>query len=97
MPIDQQKIAEQIAQELCHCLDFPRLINLAYNDGARIFIELGAGSNCARWVNDTLEGQPHAAYSINRKGVDDHASILRLLARMVSQHVPVNLQILYQD
>jgi PfaB family protein len=97
MPIDQQKIAEQIAYELCHCLDFPRLIQLAYQDGASIFIELGAGSNCARWVNDTLEGKPHAAYSINRKGVDDHTSILRLLARMVSHHVQVNLSVLYQD
>ncbi|HEX7542240.1 MAG TPA: PfaB family protein [Anaerolineales bacterium] len=97
MPIDRQTIAQQIAHELCNCLDFPRLIQLAYQDGARIFIELGAGSNCARWVNDTLQGQPHAAYSINRKGVDDHTSILRLMARMVSQHVPVNLSVLYQS
>jgi PfaB family protein len=97
MPIEQQTIAQQIAHELCNCLDFPRLIQLAYDDGARIFVELGAGSNCARWVNDTLQGQPHAAYSINRKGVNDHASILRLMARMVSQHVPVNLSVLYQD
>jgi len=97
MPMDRKLIAQQIALELCNCLDFPRLIQLAYQDGARIFIELGAGSNCARWVDDTLEGLPHAAYAINRKGVDDHASILRLMARMVSQHVPVNLSVLYQD
>jgi PfaB family protein len=97
MPIDRQKIAQQIAHELCNCLDFPRLIHSAYNDGARVFIELGAGSNCARWINDTLQGQPHAAYSINRKGVDDHTSILRLIARMVSQQVPVNPNVLYQD
>ena len=97
MPINQRAIAEQIAYELCHCLDFPYLIQVAYNDGARIFLELGAGSNCARWINETLQGQPHAAYSINRKGVDDHTSILRLMARMVSQHVPVDLSALYQD
>ena len=94
MPIDRQMIAKQIAQELCHCLDFPRLIQAAYDDGARIFIELGAGSNCARWVNDTLEGKPHAAYSINRKGVDDHTSILRLMARLVSHRVPLNIKVL---
>lgn len=97
MPIDREMIAKQIAQELCHCLDFPRLIQLAYNDGARIFIELGAGSNCARWVNETLQGQVHAAYSINRKGVDDHTSIVRLMARLVSHRVPTTLKVLYQD
>ena len=96
MPIDQKLIAKQIAQELCHCLDFPRLIQRAFDNGARIFIELGAGSNCARWVNETLETQPHAAYSINRKGVDDHTSILRLMARMVSHRVPVNINLLYR-
>jgi PfaB family protein len=97
MPIDQQTIARQIATELCNCLDFPRLIQQAYDDGARIFIELGAGSNCARWVNESLQGQTHAAYSINRKGVDDHTSILRLMARMASQQVALNLSVLYQD
>lgn len=97
MPIERQSIAEHIAKELCNTLDFPRLIQAAYNDGARIFVELGAGSNCARWVNDTLQGKTHAAYSINRKGVDDYTSILRLLARLVSQKVRVNLNVLYQD
>jgi PfaB family protein len=97
MPIERQRIAEHISRELCNCLDFPRLINLAYHDGARIFIELGAGSNCARWVDDTLQGQPHAAYSINRKGVDDHASILRLIAHVAAQHMSINLEALYQD
>ncbi len=97
MPIDRQLIAKQIAQELCHCLDFPRLIQMAYNDGARIFIELGAGSNCARWINESLQGQAHAAFSINRKGVDDHVSIMRLMARMVSHRVPANIKVLYKD
>ncbi len=97
MPIERQTIARQIALAICTTLDFPRLIQLAYEDGARIFIELGPGSNCARWINETLQGQPHASYSINRKGVDDHLSILRLLAHLVAQHVPVNLNVLYQD
>ncbi len=97
IPIERQSIAENIAKELCNTLDFPRLIQAAYNDGARIFVELGAGSNCARWVNDTLQGKTHAAYSINRKGVDDYTSILRLLARLVSHKVRLNLSVLYQD
>jgi PfaB family protein len=96
MPMDQRSIAQHLADELCSCLDFPRLIRRAYADGARIFIELGAGSNCARWVDDTLQDQPHAAYAINRKGADEHTSILRLLARMISHLVPLNLNVLYE-
>ncbi|MDP2964564.1 MAG: PfaB family protein [Pelolinea sp.] len=91
MPIEQKAIARQIAYGLCHQLDFPRLVHQAYTDGARIFIELGAGSNCSRWVDDSLKDRPHAAFSINRKGLDDHAAILQLLAKLISHHVPVNL------
>lgn len=91
MPIDRDSIAHQIAYGLCHPLDFPRLVDTAYTQGARIFIELGAGSNCTRWVDESLAGRPHTAFSINRKGVDDHSAILQLLARLLSHNVPVNL------
>jgi PfaB family protein len=91
MPIEQKAIASQIAHGLCNQLDFPRLINQAYADGARIFIELGAGSNCSRWVDDSLKDKPHASFSINRKGVDDHTAVLQLIAKLISHHVKVNL------
>ena len=94
LPIDQSAIAEQIAHGLCHQLDFPRLVDQAYSDGARIFIELGAGSNCSRWVDESLKDKPHAAFSINRKGLDDHAAVLQLLAKLISHHVQLDLSVL---
>lgn len=95
MPMETESAARQIAAGLCRCVDFPRLIRQVYSDNARIFIELGAGSNCARWIDETLKDQPHASFSINRKGADDHTSILRLLARLVCHQTRVNLQPLF--
>ncbi len=66
-----------------------------YADGARIFIELGAGSNCAKWIEETLRGQPMLSISANRKGIDDASAILRVLARLVSHGVNVNLRAIY--
>jgi len=94
IPIEQGTIANKIAYGLCHQLNFPRLVNQAFSDGARIFIELGAGSNCSRWVDESLKDKPHAAFSINRKGLDDHAGVLQLLAKLISHHVPVKLSAL---
>jgi len=91
MPIEQDAVAQQIAHGLCRQLDFPRLVNQAYSNGARIFIELGAGSNCSRWVDESLNEKPHASFSINRKGLDDHAAVLQLLAKLISHHVQLNL------
>ena len=88
---ESKSIAHSFAKMLTNPIDFPRLINLAYQDGARIFIELGAGSNCSKWVGATLKGKPHAAMSINHNNVSDHISILRLLARLISHKVSLNL------
>ena len=95
MPIEQDAVAQQIAHGLCRQLDFPRLVNQAYSDGARIFIELGAGSNCSRWVDESLKDKPHASFSINRKGLDDHAAVLQLLAKLISHHVQLDLTAIY--
>ncbi len=91
VPLHQKDIANQVAYGLTHMLDFPSLVESAYTNGARIFIELGAGSNCTRWIDDTLSNKPHAAFSINRKGISDYTAILQLLARLVSHRVPVDL------
>jgi len=91
---DSTSIARNFAEMLTNPIDFPRLIDLAYEDGSRIFIELGAGSNCSKWVGATLKGKPHLSISINQNSVDDHVSILRLLARLVSHQVPVDLKVL---
>ncbi len=97
LQVDSKKTAQGIATGLCTCLDFPRLVRQAHQDGARIFIELGAGSNCTRWIKDTLDGQPHAAFSINQKGVADYSSILKLLARLICHRIPLDLSVLFKQ
>jgi PfaB family protein len=57
LPIEQQQIADSLGHMLCSHLDFPRLIEQVYAGGARVFIELGAGSNCSKWVDETLQGK----------------------------------------
>lgn len=95
LPIEQEQIAAGIGRMLCTSLDFPRLIERVYQDDARLFVEIGAGSNCSKWVADTLKGRPHFTASIDRQGSDDYSAILRLLARLASQRVPLNLASLY--
>ena len=95
LPGDSPAIARKMADMLCNPIDFPTLVRQAHTDGARVFIELGANANCSRWIEDTLKGSPCQAVSINRRGATDHESIVRLLARLVSQRVPLDLSALY--
>ncbi len=97
IPLESQAIAHSIAKGLCEQLDFPRLVNRVYEDGARIFIEAGAGGVCSRWVDKILESKEHVTVTLNRRGVDDHASILKALAKLLSHRVSLDLSPLYSQ
>jgi PfaB family protein len=57
LPVPQlsKAIAHSIAKCLCDRVDFPRLVNTLYNNGARVFIEMGPGRSLCSWVDKTLE------------------------------------------
>jgi PfaB family protein len=93
--LDSHSIGRYIGTDLCQQLDFPRLINRVYNDGYRIFIEVGVGSNCSRWIDATLKHKEHLAISMNRRGVDAHTSIIKILAKLLSHRVSLDLSPLY--
>jgi PfaB family protein len=97
IPLNSQAIAHNIAKALCHPLDFPRLIDQVYQDGARVFIEVGPGGTCSRWIRGTLEQKEHVVMSVNSRGIDDHTSLIRVLAQLVSHRVPVELSPLYSQ
>ncbi|MEJ6483141.1 type I polyketide synthase [Nostoc punctiforme UO1] len=95
--LDSHSIAHNIAQNLCQQLNFPQLINRVYEDGFKIFIEVGAGSNCSRWIDKTLNAKEHITVSLNKRGVDDHASIIKALAKLLSHRVDLDLSPLYSQ
>lgn len=95
--LETETIAQSIAATVGQPLDFPRLIRRAYDDGARLFVELGPGNSCARWIRATLGDQPHLALSVDQKGLDERVSIVRALAKLVSHGVAVNLEPLFEE
>ncbi len=93
--LESESIAHHIATGLCQELDFPRLVNRVYADGAKIFIEAGAGGICSRWITKNLSNQEHITVSLNRRGMDDHNSLVKALAKLLSHQVKLNLSPLY--
>jgi PfaB family protein len=95
--IDSHLIGKNIAKALCQQLDFPRLVNHVYNDNIRIFIEVGVGSSCSRWISEILKDKEHLTVSLNRRGVDDHTSIIKALAKLFSHRIELDLSPLYSS
>ncbi|MBD2411482.1 polyketide synthase [Nostoc calcicola FACHB-389] len=95
--LDSHSIAHNIAKNLCQQLNFPQLINRVYQDGFNIFLEVGAGSNCSRWIDKVLNQKEHVTVTLNKRGVDDHTSLIKALAKLVSYRVNLNLSLLYSQ
>ncbi|MEM6755045.1 MAG: polyketide synthase, partial [Cyanobacteria bacterium P01_C01_bin.38] len=92
---DSEAMAHAIAKNVCHQFDFSRLVNCVYDSGAKIFIEAGAGNACSRWIGDILKGKEHATIFLNRRGIDEHTSLLRGLVQLFSHRVEIDLSELY--
>lgn len=95
--IESRTTAHSTAKVLCKQVDFPRLVNQVYKDGARIFIELGAGNSCSRWIDKILNPKEHITVAFNRRGMDDHTSIIKALATLLSHRVSLDLSSLYSQ
>ena len=93
--LESQKIAHNLTQTLIQQLDFSRLVKRVYQDDYRIFIEVGAGSNCSRWIKNILKSQAHATISLHRRNTDDFTSLIKALAKLVSHQVKLDLSPLY--
>ncbi|MBD2516511.1 type I polyketide synthase [Nostoc sp. FACHB-973] len=95
--LDSHSIAHNIAKNLCQQLNFPQLINRVYQDGFNIFIEVGAGSNCSRWIDKVLNQKEHITVTLNKRGIDDHTSFIKALAKLLSYRVNLDLSPLYSQ
>ncbi|PDW02991.1 hypothetical protein CJ255_11010 [Candidatus Viridilinea mediisalina] len=89
--VNSDAIAHNIARAVCQPVDFPRLLERAYADGARIFLELGPGNSCTRWIGECFAGREHLALAIARRGADERLTLVQLLARLVAHQVPLDL------
>lgn len=97
LPLDSRAIAENSTKVCCQAVDFPSVTRAVYEDGHKIFIELGANSTCSTWIRDILKDKEHLALGFNRKGKSDAQGILEALAQLVSHGLNLNLDLFYPD
>ncbi|MBF0228183.1 MAG: hypothetical protein HQK63_01095 [Desulfamplus sp.] len=63
--------AQSILNQALYGFDYTELIENAWNDGVRIFIEMGPGSSCTRAVSKILASKPHLAVSLSASSKDE--------------------------
>ncbi|QTA92088.1 beta-ketoacyl synthase N-terminal-like domain-containing protein [Desulfonema magnum] len=96
-PLTSENAASSILQQALSGFDFPATIGQAYEDGVRIFLEMGPQASCTRMISRILDTKPHLAISADARGENDYLTILKFLGTLIAERVPVNLDKLYGD
>ena len=77
-----ESAAEAITGLSHQTVDFVRLIERAYADGVRSFVEIGPGNSCSRMVQSILKGRPYRTIALTPPKGNPIASFLRGIAEL---------------
>ncbi|MFO7765522.1 MAG: beta-ketoacyl synthase N-terminal-like domain-containing protein [Pelovirga sp.] len=94
-PLTTTNAADAILAQALDTIDYPRVVERLYADGARVFLEVGPGSSCTRMINSILDDRPHMARSFCPPGHYTSLPLFRLLGQCIAEKVAVDLSPLY--
>jgi PfaB family protein len=92
-----ERAAQSILDQARNGFDFPKTIRKAYADGVRVFLEMGPHNSCSRMIDRILAGEAHLCISASARGENESFSVLKFLATLIAEGIPVNLAHLYAD
>jgi acyl transferase domain-containing protein len=93
--VSEESAADSVLAQAIYGIDYPKMIEAAYEDGARVFIEMGPGASCSRMIGEILAGRPLVARSACYAGQDAASLVLRLAGQLAAERVPLDLSVLY--
>ncbi len=93
--VNRESAAHSVVTQALVGVDYPKVIQAAYDDGARVFLEMGPGGTCTRMIGRILEGRAHLVRSACVAGQNGVGHYIRFLGQLIAQGVPVNLAALY--
>ncbi len=89
--------ADSIVENALHGFDFPRVVRQAWQDGVRVFVEMGPGSSATRMIGRILHDVPHRAAAVCFPGREPLEALLCALGRLAVEGAPLDLAPLYAE
>lgn len=86
-----ENAGQVMLEQVLHGFDFSKLTDQMYADGYRVFIEPGPGHSLARLLDKNLGERPHLALSASKFDESEDVTLARLLGRLISERIHVNL------
>jgi acyl transferase domain-containing protein len=86
-----------LVRQLAEPVRFVEQVEAMYEDGARIFVEVGPGRTLSRLVGDILGDRPHTAIACDVPGEHGLHRLLIAVAELVTAGAEVDLAALFAD
>ncbi len=93
--VTRESAAASILGQALHGINYPQVIESAYRDGVRLFLEMGPGASCSRMIGQILGDRPHLARSACFTGQDPVSVVLKMVANLIAERLPVDLSPLF--
>ncbi|MFA7403965.1 MAG: beta-ketoacyl synthase N-terminal-like domain-containing protein, partial [Pelobacteraceae bacterium] len=93
--VTRESAAASILGQALYGINFPNVVESAYRDGVRLFLEMGPGASCSRMIGRILGDRPHLARSACFAGQDPVSVMLKMMANLIAERVPVDLSPLF--
>ena len=94
--VTRDSAADSIVEQAIQPFDYTKVIQSAYADGVRVFIEMGPGATCSRMIDQILDDKLHIAKAICVKNQDSVSCVLHCLGQLIAEHVQVDTSPLYE-
>lgn len=95
LPDTLPAIRETLRQQYISRVRFSETVERMYDDGARIFVEVGPGSILTGFVDDILRDKPHLALSADSRRAPGLEHLLGVLAQLFVNQVPFDASVLH--
>lgn len=95
-PAESKAIAVQLVRHLVSRVEFIREIEAMYEDGARIFVEVGPGRVLSGLIDRILGDRPHLAITSNQSGRSGLVQLHHCLGQLSAHGVPMKMDRLYE-
>jgi acyl transferase domain-containing protein len=95
-PQELEQIREIAVEQWMRPVAFRETVEAMYEDGVRVFVEVGARGNLSAFVDDILRGRAHATVAADLENKDGIEQLNHVVAQLFAHGVPIKLEALYE-
>lgn len=89
---DTAHVADALTGQALQTIDFRKIVNNAWEDGVRVFIEHGPRNSLTSAIDEILGDRPHVAVSLDHSAIPSMTQLYRAVASLWCAGVKVNLK-----